>query len=285
MPTVKLYHQGSTGGVPPTKNNHDRTIRGEVEGWSASSTRSNTRFLYSVEHEKLHGVGFAITLTLRDCPESHELWHKLRRAFLMRLTRMGLIRCHWLTEWQRRGVPHLHAAVWFEPDPAFEQHMQEAYFRFQIISAWLELTASKYGSGWYSQHVKEISDSLGWTKYLSKHASRGVSNYQRNPEQIPQGWKKTGRMWGKTGEWPVGEPIAFDMSMEAFWAYRRIIRGYRKADARSSGNRFRIRSARRMLNCYNPKLSAVRGVSEWIDETINMRVMRHLQRSGYEITT
>ena len=123
MPTVKLYHHGATGGVAPTKNTHERSIRGDVEGWTASSTRSNTRFLYSVEHEKLYGIGFALSLTIRDCPESHDQWHKIRRAFLMRLSRMGLIRCHWLTEWQRRGCPHLHAAVWFEPNGSARGHV------------------------------------------------------------------------------------------------------------------------------------------------------------------
>lgn len=285
MPTIKVYHHGATGGVAPMKNNHERAKRGDVGGWSASSTRSNTRFLYSVEHDKLTGVGFALSLTIRDCPESHEQWHKIRRAFLMRLSRMGLIRCHWLTEWQRRGCPHLHAAVWFEPHPKFEPHLQEAYFRFQIVTAWLELTSELYGSGWYSQDVKEISDSLGWLKYLSKHASRGLGHYQRNPESIPQGWKKTGRMWGKTGDWPTGEPIEFDLSMEAFWAYRRIVRAYRKSNARTSQNRFRIVSARTMLKCHNPKQSAVRGVSEWLEESINLQIMHHLLESGYEVTT
>ena len=171
--------------------------------------------------------------------------------------------------------------------PNYEPHLQEAHFRFQIISAWLELTSERYGSSWYSQDIKLIADSLGWFKYLSKHASRGLNNYQRNPASIPQGWKKTGRMWGKTGDWPTGEPIEFDMSMEAFWAYRRIIRNYRKADARDpfKFNLLRVKSARSMLKCPNPKQSAVRGVSEWLEADISHRIMFHLLESGYEITT
>lgn len=285
MATVKVYHHGATAGVPPMKNSHERTPRGEVEGWSASSTRSNTRFLYSVQENGLTGLGFALSLTIRDCPDTHEDWHTLRTSFLKRLKRMGLIRCHWLTEWQRRGCPHLHAAVWFEPLPDLEPHLQAKAFAFKIISAWLELTEEKYRAGWKSQDIKPITDSIGWFKYLSKHASRGLGHYQRNPESIPKGWKKTGRMWGKTGEWPIGEPISFDLSMPAFWAYRRIIRGYRKSDARASKNPLRIVSARRMLQCTNQKQSAVRGVSEWVEAEISLNVMHHLLESGYEITT
>lgn len=260
------------------KNDHQRAKRGECEGWTYSSTRSNTRFLYSVDESGLHGTGMALTLTLRDCPPSHDDWHKMRRAFMKRLERGGLIRSHWLTEWQRRGVPHLHMAIWMDcPSDQF------GFYKQRIIGAWLDI-AREYFPSRRSQHLAPIVDSVGWFKYLSKHASRGLHHYQRSPEGIPQGWKKTGRMWGHTGDWSIREPVAFDLDSQAWAAFRRIVRGYRKADARASHSPSRIRSARRMLRCTDPRLSAVRGVSEWMEEGTQMQILDHLRASGYSVT-
>lgn len=48
MPTIKLYHHGVTAGIPPSKKSHETAKRGEVNGWSASAARNNTRWLRSV---------------------------------------------------------------------------------------------------------------------------------------------------------------------------------------------------------------------------------------------
>ena len=68
------------------------------------------RFLYSVLTPELPvsaiGVpllGLSGSLTLRDCPPSHDDWKTLREALFFRLRRKGLYRLHWLTEWQKRG--------------------------------------------------------------------------------------------------------------------------------------------------------------------------------------
>jgi len=39
-------------------------------------------------------------------------WTRLVKTLLQRLRRAGLLRWHWVVEWQRRGVPHLHLAVY-----------------------------------------------------------------------------------------------------------------------------------------------------------------------------
>ena len=105
MPVITVYQHGQSSGTPPMRNDHQRAKRDDVTGWSDKTARSNTRFLQSVSLDGLSGHGFAFTLTLRDCPESHDDWHKIRKAFTMRLQRSGMIRLHWVTEWQRRGVP------------------------------------------------------------------------------------------------------------------------------------------------------------------------------------
>ena len=91
MPVVQLYRHGLTAGTPPGVNAHRRAIRGEVLGWSPSSIRSNTEFLYGVDERELHGVGLAVTLTVRDCPESAERWKSMRRSWEWSLRRLGLI--------------------------------------------------------------------------------------------------------------------------------------------------------------------------------------------------
>lgn len=272
MPVIRSYHHGSTFGTPPTVNNHKRAKRGDVGGWSASSTRSNTRFLYSIREDGLSGWGGAYTLTLRECPPSHEDWHRMRDSFFKRLRRLGMIRAHWVTEWQRRGVPHLHCAVWFESPSV----TSEPLFHWWKVS-------QKYGSSLQAQHWAEIKDSIGWFKYLSKHASRGLSHYQRSSENIPDGWKKTGRMWGNMGEWPRDEALEFHCPNETYFPLRRIIRGLCKSDARASGDIRRIKHTRSMLTCHNKDLSQVRGISEWVDQDLIVRIMIFLGAMGYEI--
>ena len=275
MAIITLYRHGMTAGTPPTVNSHKRALRGDCEGWSLSSTRGNTKFLRSVTETALTGHGTAITLTLRNCPPSHEDWFKVRQRFIKRLTRMGVIRIHWLTEWQRRGVPHLHAAVWF--DTPVHPHI--------IISAWLTCSA-EYQPNASSQNVVPITDSVGWFKYLAKHAVRGAGHYQRSKENIPEGWEKTGRMWGKTGSWPVSEPIKIELNNDGFHAFRRIVRGWRIAQAKSDHTKARnsrIRYARGLLTCHDKNLSAVRGVSEWIDLNTQEHILHHLASQGYAV--
>ena len=263
MATIKLYHNGLTAGIPPMKNNHTRAKRGEVKGWSKSASRNNTKFLRSIDKDRLTGPAVAFTLTIRDCPPTSDDWKMVREAFIARLRRAGMVRMHWLTEWQKRGVPHLHGIVYFP----------YAYEPGTVIDAWLAV-AEKYTCGYRSQHVVPVTDMHGWFMYLAKHAGRSETHYQRNPEYVPEGWAKTGRVWGYCGDWPVDEPHALTISDPAFWAFRRLCRGWRKADARTANygaikdsekkRARRIVSARTMLRCNKWGQSAAHGVSEWI---------------------
>lgn len=291
MRTVTLYRHGMTMGTPPSRPPKDPPKRGDVNGWSKSATRRNTTFLMSVNEDSLACTedgellaSFAFTLTLRDCPKTFQDWHKLRRAFMMRIQRMGLYRSHWVTEWQRRGVPHLHGAFWFPTDNTPETNHQTAN---KIIEHWLK-AAADYSPTYSGQHFNLIYDDVGWFKYLSKHASRGVSHYQRNKANIPAGWQKTGRVWGYTGTWDLIDPDKRLLPDSDWFTARRLARNWRLADARTSGNRHRIKQARTMLKHNHPELSKLRGVKEWIpNETMSLIVavaisigdLKHEQRS------
>lgn len=279
MPIVTVYRHGATAGVPPMKNDHLRALRGEVGGWSEGATRRNTRFLYSIREDLLTGAGMAITLTLRTCPESAQAWHRIRRAWEMRMVRAGMTRLHWVTEWQRRGVPHLHGAIWF-PD---------AYDHRRIVEAWCAV-AERYGAGYRGQFTRPIDGPVGWFQYLSKHAARGVKHYQRAAENIPEGWQeKTGRMWGKSGDWPTRPAVRINLQDQhgdgGYFAYRRLARSWRVADARAAGDRFRLKSARAMLACPDRALSTVRGVSEWIPEAVSMAMVANIASRGFSVTS
>lgn len=273
MATLKAYPNGLTMHVNG-QGSHTRAKRGEVVGWSRAAVRRHTRWLYSIDAPHLDGRGYAVTLTVRKCPPDAAAWKALREAWLDRVGRMGAIRTHWIVEWQRRGVPHLHAAVYFPEGGEGVQAGPLAGAR--LLRHWLDV-AGPYGAAAGSQTVKPIDGAVGWLQYLSKHASRGVAHYQRQGK--PAGWTKTGRLWGHGGSWPELEPVEVQVTMPTFHRYRRLVRAWRVADARAQlvaatspdearKARARVRYARRMLRCDDRNLSTVRGVSEWIDEAL-----------------
>lgn len=275
MPCIKLYPNGLTAGIAPMKNNHERAKRGDATGWSPSAARRNVAFLRSVVPSSLSGYGYTLTLTVRDCPESSELWRNARRAFVRRLERRGLIRLHWVTEWQRRGVPHMHCIAYFK----------EAISPDDIIQMWLVVTW-QYGSGFAGQHVVRVNDLVGWFKYLAKHAARGAKHYQRAAQNVPDGWVKVGRVWGHVGNWECDDGTELNTSLEAFHAYRRLCRSYLLAEARTASNRgiidwYRVKYVRRMLRCNDVTLSRVRGVSEWIPFDTALDMAQWLKSQGY----
>lgn len=264
------------------KNNHPRALRGDVQGWSTGATRRNTQFLMSVKEQELTGAGFAVTLTLRDCPPTADAWHRVRKAWSKRMERAGMLRLHWVTEWQRRGVPHLHCAIWFPDGCPLD------VAKFWAIEHWLAV-AGQYGAGPRGQFVHRIEGPVGWFQYLSKHAARGVSHYQRSAENIPEGWKsRTGRVWGKWGEWPTQAEVRINLEDQhgdgGWFAYRRLCRSWRRADARSSGDAYRIRSARAMLRCSDQGRARVIGVMEWIPYEVQMGFLGNLGSRGFAVT-
>lgn len=264
MATVRAYSNGVTVHVGGT-GSHTRAKRGRVVGWSAAAVRRHTRWLYGVHVPDLDGDGWALTLTLRVCPTSAEEWTDLRRAWVRKVREdLGAVRWHWVVEWQRRGVPHIHAAVYLPPGVS----------GWEAVAAWLAV-AERFEAGWGSQTAKPIDGPEGWLKYLSKHAARGVAHYQR--QGMPEGWSSTGRLWGYGGRWPVLEPVEVGVDLAEFWRFRRLVRAWRVADARAAGYRGegwgRLTYARRMLRDPDRARSAYRGVSEWVPEAMALRLL------------
>lgn len=224
-------------------------------GWSKRSSKGNRDFLFSVKPDQLTGNGYAVTLTLRHCPETARDWHAVRKAWLMRMVRAGRLRDHWVTEWQLRGHPHLHGAIWLpdDVDPGM------------AIVHWLE-AAKKYQPRAVGQDIRPLVGAVNWFEYLAKHAARGVSHYQRHPENIPSGWKGyTGRVWGHGGDWPTAEGSQVQMNDAAFYQYRRLQFRYQVAKAKRQGDYHRVKYLRRRLQMAIEE-SRLQGLGEWIPE-------------------
>lgn len=272
--TVRVFPNGCTGGVPgPGQKNPPK--RGRCGGWTQAACRRNTQFLYSVDCSALTGVGYAITLTLAMCPATHDEWTRLCKRFMDRVYRLGVVRLHWVTEMQARGVPHLHGALFFDDDGRD--------LRVLILSAWLEV-AAEYGARASGQHTERIYDARGWWQYVSKHAARGIRHYQRNPENLPKGWQGiTGRMWGKRGDWPTVDAGQLRMSHPAWHRLRRLVRSWRVAKARREGSPRGIGRARRMLKIPSEERARVAGWSEWVPEEVMAQLVALIAAQGYEI--
>jgi len=73
-----------------------------------------------------------------------------------------------------------------------------------------------------------------------------------------------------------------EVSMSGFWRWRRLLRSRFKASARSGGRR-KISAARSMLRCSDPKVSAVRGVSQWLELSEQLLMLQVLRELGHEV--
>lgn len=225
MPIINILPNGLSAGNPSSTGNPMPEKRKATIGWNYQVSRRLRKWLFSIPVNSLSGFGYSYTLTVRDCPTTSEDWAKIRANFIKRMSRIGMIRTQWLTEWQGRGVPHLHGIIYFDKEVN----------KSKIIDNWCELT-KEFGSKPFAQDSKPIHSVLGWLDYLAKHAARGGYHYQRSPENIPEGWKTTGRMWGYRGTWEVREPMKFLVDDDCYYKFRRIVKKLRFSNVRERFN-------------------------------------------------
>jgi hypothetical protein len=226
--------------------------------------------------------GWAITLTVRDCPPTSDDWNRIRDRLLQACRDLpGVELVSWLVEWQRRGVPHLHLAVYGPIQDTSESESEppitctDSDAGALVVGAWLRI-AREFGPGHRGQDAKRIDGAQGWLQYLSKHAARGVWHYQR--QGMPVGWETTGRMWGKVGGWPLVCEERADITNRQMWAYRRLVRRYLLSNAATLARQYeregkkqkaaevwdRVAFLRRMLKNPDRGESAFRGMSGWV---------------------
>ena len=270
MPTMKVYPNGVSTYMGGT-GTHTRAPRGDVVGWSAAAARRQRLWAWGVDASALTGFGYAVTLTLKDTPDSAVDFHVLRTTWEKRLRRMGMTRIHWVIEWQARGTPHLHAAIYF-PEALSPQD------RAMLVGHWL-VVSSAFGSFVWAQDLADIDGPLGWLKYLAKHATRGVSHYQRQGH--PEGWAKTGRLWGAGGSWPIKEPLVLDgLNLPEFYRLRRLMRAWSFADARKFGDTSRMKYLKLSAKRGGKEKSRFMGAAEWIPEDVSSRLIALFEREN-----
>lgn len=300
MAKLRHYYNGISVYKPAGSHTRGTHKRSKTKGWTSDATNRNKKFLQSIDTQNLTGFGIAITLTLKDCPQTPKDWHQCRDLFVRRLKRKGMIRFHWVTEWQKRGVPHLHMSGYFEK-PLTKRQIRA------IKADWCEI-ASKYRPLQKSQYITPITSLSGWLEYSAKHGARGMHHYQRsNP---PKEWQEnTGRVWGKGGDWPQVE-IDTVIYTNQFYKFRRLVKKWRIADARKTkvktlvdaeGKTFpdayqqqfkkeltktkrkRISSARKLLKKNTRKHAEVVGLSEWIGLELQSKMLQFVMSATGDI--
>lgn len=267
------------------RNNAPLPERSEIKGWTKGAARRNKLFLMSVDPvEVQQDLTYAITLTLPETPDTAKDWQTIVNRFLTAMRRLGMIRYHWVTEWTRKGRPHLHATIAFAgrspvkpaywplfniiPDArallldrsegpyAFDFEAQDTPFittgrhrkiigpsgawkRVKVPNSYADqftdhVVADAVFQTWCkaamgmnpserAQHVERVHEVYGWAVYVAKHAGRGVDHYQRENENMPDGWKSSGRLWSRGGEWPVRNDN-LEVDPVTFYRYRRVLR-------------------------------------------------------------
>lgn len=286
--TITIMPNGINAGFGG--GNGSPKARGELKGWSAGSARRNKQFLQSVLTHELDGVGLALTLTVKDCPATHDEWERIRQVFVKFLKRKKLIRLHWVTEWQARGAPHFHMSTYFDAEYVAENPS----ITVDILMKWTDLT-SHLGSLPRGQHIALIDGGSGWHEYVSKHASRGYGHYQREQGSIPKGWEKTGKLWGKTqgDSWPVADEKLI-LDKVSYQRLRRMVRSYLISQAREGviqANRYndakqqskarrKLSFARTMLKINKREMSEVRGINEWVPFEISSAFVDHIANNN-----
>jgi hypothetical protein len=125
--------------------------RGTIGGWSIQSTWCLRRWFYSVDGAALDVYGYVILFMVCDFLPTAADWTATRDRFFRRMRRSGLVRGQWLTEWQRRGVPHMHGCL-FLPESNLEEF---------VTDHWLEAVA-EWRPGARGQVVKSLWGLPGW---------------------------------------------------------------------------------------------------------------------------
>jgi hypothetical protein len=278
--TITIRPHGVNGGFSGSNSGKAGT-RAACVGWSVSSARSNMRFLRSIEGEQLPTDGVSFTLTLGVCPPTASEWTRLRKRLATHLGReMGAVCWHHVTEWQERGVPHLHGIAFFENSTGREG--------MQILKFWLSISSS-WKAGRRGQHFSQIESLVGWLEYMSKHASRGFKHYQRDQASMPKEWANTGRMWGRSKlGWPLSED-SFQIEREAFFKLRRLQDRFALslvkqdlARARFYGDAKKVRALCKRAGFLAKvrtgqgvrSASETRGLNEWIPENLVRRMVQ-----------
>lgn len=233
-------------------------------GWTKAASSNNAKWLQSVRPPL--GFGIALTLTLSSLPSADE-WRSLVRDFNKFLSSNDLCYAyHFVVEWTRRGLPHIHYMVYLDiEESAFPTWSVWLRRKWCNISACAEM---------HAQCAKAVESLHGWLEYVAKHAARGIHHYQRATPPLWCG-VPTGRMWGYGGIWPERQEAKLSLSESDFVCFSRLLRKYMKKKGR--------RNQKRNL-FFTPKKIYPSGVSEWVPSSVTTRLLEFVvSRSSSDV--
>lgn len=246
---MKLNPSGLSASIVNPRASAPPPKRTANKGWTKHAALRNRKFLYSVNATRLTGFPYAVTHTVADCPPSPEIWAYWVTQYFRYIGRnWPLVRWHCVTEMQLRGVPHLHAILYFlgrggvwsgsperaaltQPGAARDGIIlgRDIPTPHQLIEIWAHIACLGGPQPW-AQDVKQLEPNCipRFVGYLDKHASRGVNNAQRNPENMPDSWEgRSCRVWRKGGDWPIETPIlVHGLTKEQDYQIRRVFCRY-----------------------------------------------------------
>lgn len=252
---VTIRKHGVSGGAPGVGGSPGE--RGKISGWTVASASRNARWLQSVV-PPVGCIGIALTLTLKVEIEPDQ-WRVLVSAYKRYLSKHSHVKAwHYVTEWQARGVPHLHLAIFVN---ASEDAWPTYMTKFRRV--WVELSAN---ADMHAQYARAISSLAGWLEYVAKHGARGVMHYQRS---APDSWKneRSGRVWGAGGDWPEQKCGVLAMGKKDYARFSRVIRRYMISKGRP----------KKLFRNINEKTRGFpRGLMEWVPTSVSLSVVAWL---------
>lgn len=258
--------------------------RTATKGWTVNVARRNEQRLQQVDFDAIDGVPAFVTLTMPSQQMgdvSASMFHGWLKRWLQYMKRHGMRHYYWILEFQATGNPHLHVLVWLD-------HDWDALEQYRALRSWVNML-NKSGVGARLQgQIWEPIDVGGELvvdgdvvpahpervlMYLAKHAARGVAHYQRQLSNMPEDWQyRSGRVWGHDRGLPLREQEDVECDYPTFHRFRRLVRRWRLAEARSIKDADRRRAAivqaRGSLKCGRPDVSPYRGVSAWVPASV-----------------
>jgi hypothetical protein len=178
MRRIRLGGQGVSMWTPaPRRAETTPPKRKEIAGWTKGAAQRNRAFLMSVDPTLLsRDLGYAVTLTIGETPSSAAIWAKMIHHLLVTLGRLGVIRYHWITEWTKKGRPHLHLTFFLQGcEPVipysgfFPSFPSKDYFGF--------MKARAAGDWWFASDGEQLVRTKVIGPYLrQKRVARGCSH-------------------------------------------------------------------------------------------------------------
>lgn len=300
MPTISIRAHGTSATRNQTVVNpatgeivkltaFNQPERTATRGWTSNVARRNEQRLQQIDFDGIEGVPAFVTLTMPSGQMSEVSaadFHGWLKRWLQYMKRHGMLHYYWILEFQASGNPHLHLLVWLD-------HAWDVLEQYHALRSWVNMLnksdvgARLQGQIWENIDVGGTITVDGKTipahpervlMYLAKHAARGVAHYQRQIENMPEDWKyRSGRVWGHDRSLPLREQEDVECDYPAFHRFRRLVRRWRLAEARSikdyDRRRAAIVQARSCLKCPRPDISPYRGVSAWIPSDVASQLL------------